>query len=160
MGRSGALVAAALAALTLAACGEKRETSTGAATTGDGAATTPAGPVAATVAVTETEYALDPQDPKVARAGVVEFRVRNAGRVVHALEVEGPGGEAKTASIAPGGTATLRVDLSKAGTYEWFCPIDGHKGRGMKGAIVVGPGGSQNPPTQTQTQAPSPPPSY
>jgi len=30
------------------------------------------------------------------------------------------------------------VTLPKAGTYEIYCPVDGHKGLGMKGTITVG----------------------
>ena len=68
--------------------------------------------------------------------------VKNDGQIAHALEVEGPNGEAKTGTIDPGSSATLTVDLSKPGTYEMYCPIDNHKGMGMKGTVVVAGGGS------------------
>ncbi|MEA2255744.1 MAG: Copper binding protein plastocyanin/azurin family, partial [Solirubrobacteraceae bacterium] len=35
----------------------------------------------------------------------------------------------------------LTVDFAKKGTYEWYCPIDGHRGRGMEGKIAVAGGG-------------------
>ena len=95
----------------------------------------------ATVAVSETEFKLAPANPKVDKAGVVEFKVKNDGKIVHALEVEGPNGEVKTKGIQPGSSATLKADLSKAGSYEWYCPIDGHKDQGMKGEIRVAGGG-------------------
>ena len=94
----------------------------------------------ATVKVRETEYKLDPQNPKVAKAGVVSFEVVNSGKITHALEVEGPGAEVKTGAIAQGASATLKADLSKPGTYEWYCPIGDHKARGMKGTITVAGG--------------------
>jgi uncharacterized cupredoxin-like copper-binding protein len=40
--------------------------------------------------------------------------------------------------IEPGKSATLKVDLSTPGTYEIYCPVDGHKPGGMKGEIKVG----------------------
>ena len=143
----------ALALLPLAACGEDREgsveesgtgtTATGASTTGT--STTPAaasGPVVATVRVRETEFKLDPPNPRIPKPGVVEFDVTNAGEVPHALEVEGPNGEVETETIEPGRKATLRADLSKAGTYVWYCPVGDHEKRGMKGEITVAGGGS------------------
>ena len=142
---STTLIAAAL--LGFAACGEDRdgdvESKGGTGTTGTSTtATTPAGAAVATVKVRETDYALSPKNPKVAKAGVVKFEVTNAGKVPHALEVEGPGEEVETKTIAPGEKATLKADLSKRGTYEWYCPIDGHKGKGMEGKIAVAGGGS------------------
>jgi uncharacterized cupredoxin-like copper-binding protein len=94
------------------------------------------------VAISESEFKLDPSSPQVSKAGSVTFQVKNAGATTHALAVVGPGGVVKTAPIAPGKSATLQVDLSKAGTYQMYCPIDGHRGMGMNGAIKVGSGGS------------------
>ena len=95
-----------------------------------------------TVNVSETEFKLDPANPKVAKTGTVEFKATNDGKIDHALEVEGPDGEVKTPTITPGKSAEIKVDLSKPGRYEWYCPIDGHKDQGMKGTIVVAGGGS------------------
>jgi uncharacterized cupredoxin-like copper-binding protein len=71
----------------------------------------------------------------------VTFRVVNTGSVAHALEVEGPTGEIETAELQPGESADLTVDASKAGEYEMYCPIDGHRQQGMEGTLVVGGGG-------------------
>jgi uncharacterized cupredoxin-like copper-binding protein len=139
-----------LGALALAAgCGEDRggsveeggESTSTTGTTGTTTTPAPRGAAVAKVVVKETDFALDPKNPRIAKAGVVTFDVSNAGKLLHALEVEGPGGEVKTKGIDPGGKATLKVDLSKPGTYEWYCPIDDHKGRGMKGRIIVAGGG-------------------
>ncbi|MEA2440548.1 MAG: hypothetical protein QOH76_1972 [Thermoleophilaceae bacterium] len=124
-----ALAAAGL--LVLAGCGEKRETTTGGASSSSGAATT--------VAISETEFKLNPGSPAVAAGGTIE--VRNDGGTAHALEVEGPSGEIKTKTLAPGKSATIKAP-GKDGTYEMYCPIDGHKDKGMKGEIKVGTGGS------------------
>jgi uncharacterized cupredoxin-like copper-binding protein len=91
-----------------------------------------------TVSISETEHALTPKSADVARPGTVTFEVKNDGQITHALEVEGNGVEKETKSIEPGQSATLTVDLSKAGKYEMYCPIDGHKQQGMEGDITVG----------------------
>jgi plastocyanin len=54
----------------------------------------------------------------------------------HAVEVEGHGIEKETRTVGPGKTARVTVTL-KRGTYEFYCPVDGHKAGGMKGKIVV-----------------------
>lgn len=152
-------VAVAFSTLALVACGEDREgsveesgTSTAATgttrTTGTsttGTSTAPArssGAVVAKVKVRETEFELDPANPRIAKPGVVQFDVTNAGRAPHALEVEGPKGEVETETIEPGKKAILEADLSKAGSYVWYCPVGDHEDRGMKGRITVGRGGA------------------
>jgi uncharacterized cupredoxin-like copper-binding protein len=127
----------ALAALAIAGCG------------GDDNETTPAGGAASTgaggqtVNVSETDFKLDPADPTV-KAGTVSFEVTNDGQVTHNLEVEGPNGEEELPSdLAPGDSGTLTVDLTKPGTYEFYCPVDNHKQMGMEGEITVtGAGGA------------------
>jgi uncharacterized cupredoxin-like copper-binding protein len=93
-----------------------------------------------TIQVKETEYKLTPSSFKVARPGTVTFDVTNAGTMGHALEVEGNGVEEKTSTISAGSSAKLTVDLSKNGTYEVYCPIDGHRSLGMEAKLVVGGG--------------------
>ena len=66
------------------------------------------------------------------------FEVTNNGSVDHALEVEGQGVEEETETIKPGESAELAVDLSKEGSYEIYCPIDGHRDSGMEGTLTVG----------------------
>jgi uncharacterized cupredoxin-like copper-binding protein len=128
------ILPAAGAALAISACGgSSKSTSSAAASTGK---------VVKSVAVKETEFRLAPSQVKVSKTGVVQVTAQNAGTITHALEVNGPNGETRTQDIAPGKSATLKVDLSKPGTYQWYCPIDGHKGMGMKGQIVVAGGGS------------------
>jgi uncharacterized cupredoxin-like copper-binding protein len=123
-------------ALVAAGCGEKRETTTGGAS---GGGSSSGG--AATVTISETDFKLSPSSPAVDHAGPVTFKVKNDGGTTHALEVEGPDGEVETDPIAPGKSATLNASLGKPGTYEIYCPIDGHKDKGMKGEIKVGSGG-------------------
>jgi plastocyanin len=101
---------------------------------------TPKGPPAATIDVRETEMKIDPANPTIKKPGVVEFKVQNAGHVVHALEIEGPAGEVQTSEIPAGRSATLTAKLDKPGKYTWYCPVGDHADQGMKGTITVGSG--------------------
>jgi uncharacterized cupredoxin-like copper-binding protein len=86
--------------------------------------------------VKETEYALAPGTINVSKPGTVTLTADNAGQMVHALEVEGNGVDMKTGNIQPGSTAKLTVSL-KPGSYQLYCPIDGHKQLGMKATVKV-----------------------
>jgi uncharacterized cupredoxin-like copper-binding protein len=71
----------------------------------------------------------------------VTFDVANDGQVVHSLTVEGPDvSSTLDKDLQPGNSGELTVDLSEPGTYEFYCPIDRHKGLGMVGEITVGSG--------------------
>ncbi|MFF3326225.1 plastocyanin/azurin family copper-binding protein [Streptomyces sp. NPDC002889] len=82
--------------------------------------------------------------------GAYTFVAKNDGRHDHALEIEGPAGEHRTETLAPGATATLEVTL-KSGTYEVYCPVDGHKDLGMKTEITVG--GAEAPVNKTSPKS-------
>jgi plastocyanin len=71
-----------------------------------------------------------------AKAGKVTIDFDNPSEVPHAVEVEGNGVEEETDTIT-NGSAKLTVDL-KAGEYEFYCPVDGHKAAGMEGTLTVG----------------------
>jgi uncharacterized cupredoxin-like copper-binding protein len=88
--------------------------------------------------VFETEYKIDPDNLPVEKPAKATLTVNNDGSQVHALAVEGPTGEVKTADIQPGASAKLTVDATKPGRYEYYCPIDGHRAKGMQGSITVG----------------------
>ena len=132
---------AAAAVLGLAACGDDDDDETAGTGTGTGTqaeqAPSPDEPASETVTITETEFALQPAEVAVDKAGVVEFKVVNAGGITHALEVESEDLEEETEEIAAGESATLKVDLP-AGTYELYCPIGDHEAQGMKGVLNVG----------------------
>jgi uncharacterized cupredoxin-like copper-binding protein len=127
--------------LVLAACGSDDSTSSTSASDTSStestteASTTASGGAGGTVAISETEYKLDPSDPTV-KAGSVTFDVSNDGTTTHNLEVEGDGVEEETDDLDAGSTGQLTVDL-KPGTYEIYCSIDGHKDLGMEGELTV-----------------------
>jgi uncharacterized cupredoxin-like copper-binding protein len=95
------------------------------------------GNVIKTIHISEKEYSLTPSSVKVSKAGTYTFKATNDGSITHAFEVEGNGVEAKTGNINPDSSATLHITL-KAGSYEMYCPVDGHKQEGMKGGVTVG----------------------
>jgi plastocyanin len=96
------------------------------------------GAVLQTIQISEKEFSLTPTTVNLSKTGTYEFKATNDGQITHALEIEGNGLEEKTEDISPGSAMTLRVTLSKDGSYEIYCPIDGHKDQGMKATIVVG----------------------
>ena len=122
------------AALGVVACGGDDDEEGGEETAAQ-TATAPAGG-GKTVNISETDFALDPSAPTV-KTGTVTFNVTNDGQTTHALEVEGPGEEAETEDIPPGGSAQLTVDLGEPGTYEMYCPVGNHRDMGMEGEITV-----------------------
>jgi uncharacterized cupredoxin-like copper-binding protein len=119
---------ALFAVLALAACGSSSSES----------GTTGQAPAGQAVSISETEFKLDPSSVQVDQAGTVTFRVTNDGTIDHALEVDGQGVEEETETIKPGESAELTVDLSKDGSYEVYCPVDGHRDSGMEGTLTVG----------------------
>jgi hypothetical protein len=66
------------------------------------------------------------------------------------LAVEGNGLDRRSPRSIPEAAAPLKVTLPKAGTYEIYCPIDGHKGLGMKRTITVGGTGATGGGTSTE----------
>lgn len=80
------------------------------------------------------EYAI--HMPDTLAPGRIAFNVENGGKENHAFAIEGNGIETKTNELTRGDTASLEVDL-KPGTYTIYCPVDGHRGKGMEKTIVV-----------------------
>jgi uncharacterized cupredoxin-like copper-binding protein len=123
-------------ALALAACGGGGSGSD--AGQGSSTSSQAAAPASQTVMVGEQEFSITPSSIALTKPGTYTFRITNKGKIGHALEIEGHGLEQKTSTIAPGKTASLRVSLAKAGSYEVYCPIDSHKNKGMKATLTVG----------------------
>jgi uncharacterized cupredoxin-like copper-binding protein len=100
------------------------------------------GTVIKTVTVHETEYKLNPNTISLAKPGTYAFNAVNDGTIGHALAIEGNGLDSRISTIDAGKSGTLKVTFPKAGAYEMFCPVDGHKGFGMKGKVTVGGSGA------------------
>ena len=131
--KSLALIAILVALpLTIAACGDDDEDTTSASSTDT---TTAAGATGESVAITETEFSIDPSDVKT-KAGEVTFDITNDGGTVHNLEIEGNGVEEVSDDLDPGQKGELTVDL-QPGTYEMYCAIGDHADQGMEGTLTV-----------------------
>jgi plastocyanin len=142
-------VLAAIAALTLAACGGNDDESTSTPTATEAATDTPT--AAATETATEAAggsgaklaIAADPggalkftESNLTASAGTVEVDFSNQSQLPHAVEIEGNGVEKTTETVTGEDAPPLKVDL-KPGTYTFYCPVDGHRAAGMEGKLVV-----------------------
>jgi plastocyanin len=73
-----------------------------------------------------------------AKAGTVTLQMSNPSSVPHSIAVEGNGVDkaSSQASVGQGQTASVTAPL-KAGTYTFYCPVDGHKQAGMLGKLIV-----------------------
>jgi plastocyanin len=65
--------------------------------------------------------------------GTFVFRFTNRGTVPHDFKIAGK----KTPLVQAGGTATLRVKITKKGRYPYVCTVPGHAAAGMKGVFTV-----------------------
>ena len=142
------VLSTAAAALLFVACGGG-EPSEGEAGAEGAPAAAPSGE-ATRVTVEETEFALALSQTSFP-PGTYTFVAKNAGALDHALEIEGPGLKEETSTLAPGGSGELTVEL-KEGTYELYCPVDGHADQGMRIKIQVGAGA---PPAETSPPTPA-----
>jgi uncharacterized cupredoxin-like copper-binding protein len=87
---------------------------------------------ATTVAVTQVDFKFKLSVKSVPH-GTVTFRVTNKGKTRHDFKINGK----KTALLAPGKSAVLKVTFRKAGRYPYLCTVPGHAQLGMKGVLVV-----------------------
>jgi plastocyanin len=76
------------------------------------------------------------QADATAKAGKVTVDFSNPSSTPHAVEIEGNGVEEETETVTSGDAPPITVDL-KPGTYEFYCPVPGHKEAGMKGTLTV-----------------------
>ena len=123
---------------------------------GSGSSQGTTGKVIKTIAIKETEYKLSPSTVTLSKPGTYAFKAEDKGSTQHSLEIEGEGvksegvegdegegggeegGEAKLEqTLDPGQSGVLTVSFQKSGTYEMYCPVDGHEQEGMKGKVVV-----------------------
>src|SRR5918911_393455 len=130
------------AVIALAACGG-----------GSGAkkATSSPNPPRQTVEVAEREFSIQPNAIRLSQQGTYVFRVTNNGKITHAFAIEGNGVDEKSADVQPGKTVSITVRLAKKGTYQAYCPIDGHRSKGMLATITVGKAALSGPGTTTGT---------
>ena len=89
--------------------------------------------------IKEKEFRLVPSKVTVAH-GKVTLTLKNVGKFAHALSIEDGLSEhrdAKSKIVQAGKTVKFTVSNLKKGRYEIYCPIDGHKSKGMEGTLIV-----------------------
>jgi uncharacterized cupredoxin-like copper-binding protein len=70
--------------------------------------------------------------------GKVTLTMKNpsSSGIPHGIAVEGKGVDKDGKVVQPGSTSKVSATLKK-GTYEFYCPFDGHKAAGMTGKLTV-----------------------
>ena len=119
--------------LALSACGGgSSSSSTTPATTGGGG-----GGGGSTVKISaDPSGALKYEQTDVsATAGSITIDFTNMSSLPHDVTIEGNGASGATDEITNSSTSTT-VDLD-AGTYTFFCSVDGHRAAGMEGTLTV-----------------------
>jgi plastocyanin len=71
-----------------------------------------------------------------ATPGQVTISMKNASSVPHDIAIQGGGLNQVGKIVQNGGTSTVSASL-KAGTYTFYCSVDGHRQAGMVGTITV-----------------------
>jgi len=109
---------------------------------GAAALVAPAATSAATpIKVNEKEFSITGV-PKTLKHGVkYTVTLANKGKFPHDMLFDGKGvhdvGIHNAHAIAKGKTGTFTVTFPKAGTFEFYCAIKGHRAKGMEGKVKV-----------------------
>ncbi|MDO9443922.1 MAG: cupredoxin domain-containing protein [Dehalococcoidia bacterium] len=123
-------------------------TAAAATATAEGTAAAPAAAVSVALEFADIKYSVTELTATVGQP--LEIAMTNAGVLEHDFSIDEIEGEATVdgasaesgdwdvhVSLAPGGAATLMLTPTKAGTYEFYCSVLGHKEAGMKGTLTV-----------------------
>jgi plastocyanin len=82
--------------------------------------------------------------PETLPAGEIVLHIRNVGKHVHNIEIQGHGVDAALPdNLAPGQSADLRLTLGP-GVYHVTCPVGPHDMLGMRMELTVTEGGAKN----------------
>ncbi len=117
----------------LAACNSQPKTEAQTVTAAEGSAHSVHPGADQKVVAKLTEFKIEM--PTTVTAGSTTFTVTNTGSDRHGFEIEGKGIERRL-TLQAGQTKPLQVEL-KPGTYEVYCPVDGHKMLGMSRELTV-----------------------
>lgn len=87
------------------------------------------------VTMSAVEFAFQPSTVNTA-SGSVTFRMTNDGQFPHNIQFDGQDEPIFGDNLAAGQSATATVNLAP-GTYTFYCPVDGHRDRGMVGTLTI-----------------------
>jgi nitrite reductase (NO-forming) len=91
--------------------------------------------LAADLRIAASEFVFDQPTLQVEPGQKVHLSLDNRGAIQHNLHVQGSN---VALEANPGQVVQGDFTFDKAGTYEFFCSIPGHKDAGMKGKLIVG----------------------
>ena len=80
------------------------------------------------------EFRFNPTSITVNKGDRVKIIFENVGSIVHDLGIDGYG---STEIISAGSTDTIEFVADKAGTFDMWCSVAGHRDAGMEGSFVV-----------------------
>jgi FtsP/CotA-like multicopper oxidase with cupredoxin domain len=109
---------------------------------GAGGGSAAEGPASASLAVSLTDFALNPDRLVAPAATELTISVTNDGQAPHTFAVDTGSGVKETPQLEPGAAATLVVPPLQPGEYRIFCTIPGHEDLGMSGSLTVSAGGA------------------
>lgn len=87
------------------------------------------------VSVGAKEFSFTPSKITVDAGSKVRLTLENSGNVSHDFVIDEL--DVTTTLVSPGDSETIDFTVSKAGSYEFYCSIPGHKEAGMAGTLVV-----------------------
>ena len=88
-----------------------------------------------TVTMTAVEFAFQPSTVNVS-SGTVTFNLRNDGQFPHNIAFDGREGQVFADNLTAGQSESATITLAP-GTYTFYCPVDGHRDRGMVGTLTI-----------------------
>jgi plastocyanin len=91
---------------------------------------------ATSTTVVMTEFAFNPATLTVP-AGRHTFVLQNQGQFPHTMHIEGNGVSEDVGDPINGGQSFSGTVTLPPGTYDVWCPVDGHRDRGMVGTLTV-----------------------
>lgn len=94
----------------------------------------PGGGSTATLTVT-SGFSFDQTTVRV-KAGLVTLVLENHSSQWHGIAIKSHGVDVRGPVVGPGGTSRVSVSLEED-DYEFYCPVDGHRSKGMRGTLIV-----------------------
>jgi plastocyanin len=87
------------------------------------------------ISMSAVEFAFQPSTVNAASSSVT-FNLRNDGQFPHNIAFDGRQGSVFPNDLTAGQSASATVNLPP-GTYTFYCPVPGHRERGMVGTLTV-----------------------
>lgn len=87
------------------------------------------------IAVSAKEFAYSPSTINLKKNERVRIKFTNDGGMTHNLVVDGM--DVSTKNIGPGESDSVEFTPLQTGTFSFFCSIDGHRGLGLEGKMIV-----------------------